>query len=71
MKKITILRKEIVTDVRWYEAEISTEKHPELLEEGFDFEDISDELWEELDDADWEFVNDKALSPDIEYTIKR
>lgn len=71
MKKVTILRKEIVTDVRWYEAEISTEKYPELLEDGFDFEDISDELWEELGEADWEFVNDKALSPDIEYSIKR
>ena len=71
MKKITVLRKEIVTDVRWYEAEISTEKFQELLEEGFDFENASDELWDELDEADWDFVNDKALSPDIDYSIKK
>lgn len=71
MKKITILKREIVTDVRWYEAEISTEDFPELLNEDFDINDMSDELYDELGDADWDFVNDKALSPEVEYSIKK
>ena len=71
MKKIKFLKREIVTDVRWYEAEVSTEDFPELLNEDFDINDMSDELYEELGDADWDFVNDKALSPDVEYSIKK
>ena len=71
MKKVIFIRKEIVTDVRWYEAEISAEDFPELLNEDFDIDDMSDELYEELGDADWDFVNDKALSPDVEYSIKK
>lgn len=71
MKKIKFLKREIVTDVRWYEAEISTEDFPELLNEDFDINDMSDELYEELGDADWDFVNDKALSPEVEYSIKK
>lgn len=71
MKKITILRREIVTDVRWYEAEISSEDFPEILKEDFDINDVSDELYDELDGADWDFVNDKALSPEVEYSIKK
>jgi len=71
MKKIKFLKREIVTDVRWYEAEVSTEDFPELLNEDFDINDMSDELYEELDDADWDFVNDKALSPEVEYSIKK
>jgi len=71
MKKIKFLKREIVTDVRWYEAEVSTEDFPELLNEDFDINDISDELYEELGDADWDFVNDKALSPEVEYSIKK
>lgn len=71
MKKVIFIRKEIVTDVRWYQAEISTEDFPELLKEDFDIDDMSDELYEELGDADWDFVNDKALSPDVEYSIKK
>lgn len=71
MKKVIFIRKEIVTDVRWYQAEISTEDFPELLNEDFDINDMSDELYDELGDADWDFVNDKALSPDVEYSIKK
>ncbi len=71
MKKIKFLKREIVTDVRWYEAEVSTEDFPELLNEDFDINDMSDELYEELGDADWDFVNDKALSPEVEYSIKK
>ena len=71
MKKVIILKKEIVTDIRWYEAEFSAEQFPELLKDDFDFDDISDELWDELGDADWDFVNDKALSPDNSYSIKK
>ena len=70
MKKITILKKEIVTDVRWYEAEISAEDFPEIMEEDFSMENMSDEMWDELGELDWEFVDDKALSPDVEYSIK-
>ena len=71
MKKITFLKREIVTDVRWYEAEISAEDFPEILKEDFDINDLSDELYDELGDADWDFVNDKALSPEVEYSIKK
>jgi len=71
MKKIKFLKREIVTDVRWYEVEVSTEDFPELLNEDFDISDMSDELYEELGDADWDFVNDKALSPEVEYSIKK
>jgi len=71
MKKIKFLKREIVTDVRWYEAEVSTEDFPELLNEDFDINDMSDELYEELGDADWDFMNDKALSPEVEYSIKK
>lgn len=71
MKKITILKREIVTDVRWYEAEISSEDFPEILKEDFDINDVSDELYDELSEADWDFVNDKALSPEVEYSIKK
>ena len=42
MKKVTFIRKEIVTDVRWYQAEISTEDFPELLNEDFDIDDHLD-----------------------------
>jgi hypothetical protein len=48
MKKITIRKREIVTDVRWYEAEISSEDFPEILKEDFDINDCSDELQDEL-----------------------
>ena len=71
MKKIKFLKREIVTDVRCYEVEVSTEDFPELLNEDFDISDMSDELYEELGDADWDFVNDKALSPEVEYSIKK
>lgn len=71
MKKITILKKEIVTDVRWYEAEISAADFPEIMEEDFSIENMSDEMSDELGELDWEFVNDKALSPDVEYSIKK
>lgn len=71
MKKITVIKKEIVVDVRWYKVEMSAEDFPELLKEDFNFDEVSDELYEELLDADWDFVNDKTPSPDVEYSIKK
>lgn len=70
MKKITIRKREIVTDVRWYEAEISSEDFPEILKEDFDINDCSDELHDELWDLDWDFLHDKAISPDVDFSIK-
>lgn len=71
MKKITMLRREIVTDVRWYQVEISSDDYPEILNEDFGTDNMSDEMYDWLGDEDWDFLNDKALSPEIEYSIKK
>ncbi|MFT5834907.1 MAG: hypothetical protein ACI97N_002551 [Cognaticolwellia sp.] len=70
MKKITIRKREIETDVRYFGAEISSEDFPEILKEDFDINDCSDELHDKLLELDWEFLHDKAMGPDIDFSIK-
>lgn len=71
MKKMTIRKREIVTNVRYFYAEISAEDFPKILNDGFDINDCSDELFDKLGELDWDFVHDKALSPDTGYFIKK
>lgn len=70
MKKITLRKIEYIQDVRYYDVEISSEDFPEILNEDFSIENMSDEMHDELGGLDWDFVNDKAMSPDVEYRIK-
>jgi hypothetical protein len=70
MKKITIRKREIETDVRYFDAEISSEDFPEILNEDFSIDTMSDEMQDELGELDWDFVHDKAISPDIECRIR-
>lgn len=70
MKKITLRKIEYIQDVRYYDVEISSEDFPEILNEDFSIENMSDEMHDELGELDWDFVNDKAISPDVEYRIK-
>lgn len=69
MKKITIRRAEMYTDINYHTTEISSEQFPEILDPGFSIENASDELYEYLSECDWEFLNDRVGDPDYSYRI--
>jgi len=71
MKKITIRKDEMVTDIRYFEVEISSEDFPEILNDDFSIENMSDEMHDELGELDWDFVADRIGDPDTSYRIKQ
>lgn len=70
MKKITIRKEEMVTDIRYYAVEISSEDFPEILADDFDINNCSDELDEALDESDWDLVAERVGDPNTTFSIK-
>ena len=70
MKKIILRKSEVITDVHFYEAEISSEDFPEILAEDFDIDECSEELDEALHELDWDHVENRIGDPDISFFVK-
>ena len=60
----------MITDVHFYEAEISSEDFPEILAEGFDIDECSEELDEALHELDWDHVGNRTGDPDTSFFVK-
>ena len=60
----------MITDVHFYEAEISSEDFPEILAEDFDIDECSDELTDELGELDWDHVGNRTGDPDTSFFVK-